>query len=80
MAVEEVRDQNFREQIKTSPQKQACHQHLTLFFRPPPAVDVFGRPRGSDQVKVGREEGGRQCHDGGEGQHEVRGESMSCVC
>ena len=32
MKAEEVRDQNFREQIKTSPPKQACHQHLTLFF------------------------------------------------
>ena len=61
----------FREQIKTSPQKQACHQHLTLFFHPPPAVGIYERPWGSDQVEVGRGSSGRRCHDGGEGQHEV---------
>jgi hypothetical protein len=71
MADEEVRDQNFREQIKTSPRKQACHQHLTLFFHPPPAVNVNERPWGSDRVKVGRGEGGGRCQDGGKGQHEV---------
>jgi hypothetical protein len=54
MADEEVRDQNFCEQIKTSTQKQACHQHLTLFFHPPPAVDVYERPWGSDRLEVGR--------------------------
>jgi hypothetical protein len=69
MAVEEVKDQNFREEIKTSPPKQACHQHLTLFFV------LRHRSRGSDWVEVGRgSSAGRQCHDhdGGEGQHEVR--------
>jgi hypothetical protein len=71
MADEEVSDQNFRDQIKTSPHKQACHQHLTLFFHPPPAVDIYERPRGSDWVEVGHGEGGGRCHGGGEGQHEV---------
>ena len=71
MVDEEVRNRIFCELTKGSPQNKACHQHLTLFFRPPPAVDVFGRPRGSDRVEVGRGEGGGRCHDGGEGQHEV---------
>ena len=60
MADEEVRNRFFCEHIKTSAQKQACHHHLTFFFRPPLAVDVYKRLRGSDRV-----------HDGGEGQHEV---------
>jgi hypothetical protein len=46
MADEEVRDQNFREQINTSPPKQACHQNLTFFFRPLPDVDERERLRG----------------------------------
>ena len=71
MADEEVRIQIFREHIKTSAQKQGCHQHLTFFFRPPLAVDAYERIRGSDWVEVGRGEGGHRCHDGGEGQHEV---------
>ena len=77
MAGEEVRIQIFREHIKTSAQKQACHHHLTFFFRPPLAVDVYKRLRGSDRVEVGRGEGGGRCHDGGEGQHEV---SPCVVC
>jgi hypothetical protein len=71
VAGEEVRIQIFHEHIITSAQKQACQQHLTLFFCPPPAVDVYERLRGSDRMKVGHGEGGGQCHDGGEGQHEV---------
>jgi hypothetical protein len=71
MADEEVRNRFFCEHIKTSAQKQACHHHLTFFFRPPLAVDVYKRLRGSDRVEVGRGEGGGRCHDGGEGQHEV---------
>jgi hypothetical protein len=71
MKDEEVSDQNFREQIKTSPPKQACHQHLTLFFHPPPAVDIYERPQGSDWVEVDRGEGGGRCHGGEEGQQEV---------
>jgi hypothetical protein len=71
MAGEEVRIQIFREHIKTSAQKQACHHHLTFFFRPPLAVDVYERLRGSDRAEVGRGEGGGRCHDGGEGQHKV---------
>jgi hypothetical protein len=51
MAVEEVKDQNFREEIKTSPPKQACHQHLTLFFRPPPQVAGVGSGGGWPWVK-----------------------------
>jgi hypothetical protein len=76
VAGEEVRIQIFRELIKTSAQNQACNQNLTFFFRPPRAVDVYERPRGSDRVEVGRGEGGGQCHDGGEGQHEV----SPCLC
>jgi hypothetical protein len=64
MADEEVRDQNFREQIKTSPPKQACHQNLTFFFRPPPAFDERERLRGSDGVKDGCGASGGRCHDG----------------
>jgi hypothetical protein len=77
MAVEEVRCQIFREHITTSAQKQACYQHLTFFFCPPPVVDVYERLRGSDRVKVGHGSNGGRCHDGGE---KTRGESMSCVC
>jgi hypothetical protein len=42
-----------------------------LIFCPPSAVDVYDRPQGADRVEVGRGSSGRQCHDGGEGQHEV---------
>ena len=71
VAGEEVRIQIFCELTKGSPQNKACHQHLTFFFRPPLAVNVYERLRGSDWVEVGRGEGGGRCHDGGEGQHEV---------
>jgi hypothetical protein len=68
MEVEEVRDRNFHEQIETSPPKQAYHQHLTFFFRPQLAVDVYKRLRGSDRVDVGHGASGTRCHDGGERQ------------
>lgn len=71
MAGEEVRNQNFREHMKHHLQNEACHQHLTFFFRPPLAVDVYERLRRLVGVEVGRGEGGGRCHDGGEGWHEV---------
>jgi hypothetical protein len=68
---EEVWNRIFCELIKASPQNHWCNRHLTLFFHPPPAFDVYERPRGSDRVEVGHGEGGGRCHDAGEGQHEV---------
>jgi hypothetical protein len=67
MADEEVRNRFFCELTKGSPQNKACHQHLTLFFHPPPAVDIYERSRGSDGVDVGCGSSGGRCHDGGEG-------------
>jgi hypothetical protein len=56
--VEEVRDKNFREQIQTSPQNKLAINISHLIFHPPPAVDIYERPQGSDWVEVGRGEGG----------------------
>jgi hypothetical protein len=65
------RSKFFVNKSKRHPKNKACHQHLTLFFRPLPAVGIYGRPRGSDRVEVGHGSSGRRCHDGGEGEHEV---------
>jgi hypothetical protein len=61
----------FVNKSKYHPKTSLPSTYLTLFFHPPPAVDIYERPRGSDWVEVGRGEGGGWCHGGGEGQHEV---------
>jgi hypothetical protein len=55
MAVEEVRDQNFREHITHHNISSITRlSSKSQIFRPPLAVDVYKKPRELDGVEIGR--------------------------